>query len=233
MQSIKPKTIEGFNGFLRQQIADPGYMTFSLYQFKSIARYDESRNAQVDTVYEIVGSGATHELNDGNYQCHFGTPLVDAMGYAIDRTGSLLSALPDALRPERVGLVVLTDGEELHSKFYTREQVKAKIQHQEEKYKWVFTYLGANQDAIMTGATFGFQATRSMSYNMNHVTETLGVASAMYTRSKTADINDAQAFMTATSYNAMDRSVAMHGLDASANVAAVNLSSSFLATTVP
>ncbi len=41
------------------------------------------------------------------------------------------------------------------------------ITHQRDKYAWDFVFLGANQDAIATGATFGFSAASSLSYNGN------------------------------------------------------------------
>lgn len=117
----------------------------------------------VSSTYEFVDLKVVPELSMGTYQCDTNTPLLDAIGHAIDQTGKLLSALSEEERPEKVIFVILTDGEENASIAYNHAQVTGKIKEQTEAYNWDFLFLGANQDAIQTGGSFGITRGRSMS----------------------------------------------------------------------
>jgi hypothetical protein len=60
--------------------------------------------------------------------------------------------MPEAERPGKVIIAILTDGEENSSRTFTWTQISDKIRHQREVYKWEFLFLGANQDAIATAS---------------------------------------------------------------------------------
>jgi hypothetical protein len=77
----------------------------------------------------------------------------------IDDIGKELSDMTD-IRPGRVVIVVLTDGEENASQgIYSGENGKKllfeKITHQKDVYNWVFFFMGTNIDAIKTGKNIG------------------------------------------------------------------------------
>jgi len=122
------------------------------------------------------------------------TPLLDAIGVALEQTGKWLALLPEADRPEKVIFVILTDGMENHSVQFTHEQVIANITHQTEVYKWQFIYLGANQDAIQVGAGLGISAGSSMSYNV-HDAATYGATYAGLSSSISASRNSGENVM--------------------------------------
>jgi hypothetical protein len=214
MSHLKPATIEGYNAFLTKQKAEPGKLTWSLYQFKSgaapmmVPNWAQTpvwnpgqpvlfggaaggvsaavansniamgqtfingiggnairpKSQQVDAVYEMQDATRIPLLNGETYKCDFGTPLLDAIGAGITRTGEYLSALAEEERPEKVIVVILTDGEENQSSEFVHEQVMGLIKSQTEIYKWDFVFLGANQDAIAVGASYGIAAQSSMSY---------------------------------------------------------------------
>lgn len=82
----------------------------------------------------------------------------------IDDIGQELADMTD-VRPGKIIIVVLTDGEENASKgIYSGEEGRQllfnKINHQKEVYNWVFFFMGTNQplvefDAIKTGNFIG------------------------------------------------------------------------------
>ena len=76
--------------------------------------------------------------------------MNDAIGRTIDNIGGRLDK--SAAKPDKVIVVVLTDGQENASREYTRERVAEMIKHQQEKYAWEFVFLAANQDAFEAGA---------------------------------------------------------------------------------
>ena len=95
------------------------------------------------------------------------TALYDAIGSTISSFGELLSNLPEDERPERVLVVIATDGAENSSKEYSREQVAEMIKHQQEVYSWKFVFIGANQDAVLTAERLNIARENSLTYAAN------------------------------------------------------------------
>ncbi len=81
------------------------------------------------------------------------TALLDAIGKTIE----------DLDTDRDVVFVIITDGDENASKTYKYEAINKMIQNL-TKEGWKFIFLGANQDAIKTGAHLGVSASNSMSY---------------------------------------------------------------------
>jgi len=144
MQSIKKDTEGGIRAFVGQQLEGAGgsRRTVSFYQFDTIH----------DCVYdfELLEKAETYSLMPRG-----GTALLDACGFAISQVGTKLARMPGKKRPGQVMVVIATDGEENSSREYTRAQVKEMIQHQQDKYGWKFTYVGANQDAFSEAGSIG------------------------------------------------------------------------------
>ena len=159
MSSVATDTIGGFNRFLSDQKAAPGDARLTLAQF--------------DHEYEIVHAGKpiaeVPPLDNTTFVPRGQTALLDAIGRTIDATGARLSATPESDRPGKVLIVIVTDGHENASKEFTRQRVHEQITHQREAYNWQFIFLGANQDAIATGATIGIAADAALSYAANAV----------------------------------------------------------------
>ena len=72
-------------------------------------------------------------------------------------TGARLADLPEAERPDKVIVAIITDGEENSSKDYSHVQAMEMIAHQRDAYRWVFVFLGAGMDAIAQAAALGIQ----------------------------------------------------------------------------
>ena len=84
--------------------------------------------------------------------------LLDAIGRTVDDLGRRLSKTPEADRPAKVIVAILTDGYENASQKYTSTDIAKRIRHQRDKYGWQFLFLGANQDAIATAAAMNIGA---------------------------------------------------------------------------
>lgn len=142
MNSISLAAIEGFNQFLKSQQAAPGSARFTLIQF----------NDQYEVWARAVPVAEMFPLNQETFQPRGRTAMLDAIGRTIDETGERLAAMPEADRPGKVIVAILTDGLENASQRFTYREVAGKIAHQREKYGWEFLFLGANQDAIAMAA---------------------------------------------------------------------------------
>lgn len=156
MLHLRQATIDGFNEFINGQRATPGLTRVRLIQFdhEYITRFDS-------LVMDV------QPLTNASYEPRGNTALLDAMGRAIKDLGEDLKRMPDADRPGKVIVVIMTDGEENASSQYTRDQVFAMVKHQTEAYQWQFLYLGANQDAINEGAKLGMNRGQTMTYAAN------------------------------------------------------------------
>lgn len=187
MSSVKDDTEGGFNNFIQKQKQLEGKCVVSLYQFDS----------EFETVYE---GRDIQEVPPLYLSPRWATALLDAMGRAINLTGDRLRNLPESERPNKVVFVVLTDGYENSSREFSKAQIKEKVEHQEEKYRWLFVFLGAGMDAILEGSNYGFKGGKCLSTSASpqgqvyayetlskHVGRVRGMSSGEYCASLNAD----------------------------------------------
>ena len=60
--------------------------------------------------------------------------------------------------------MVVTDGDENSSREFSLDAVSSLVTRQKEQYSWDFMFLGANQDAVLSGERLGFDAGSSMTF---------------------------------------------------------------------
>lgn len=161
MAAVRNDTVGGFNTFLAEQQRQDGECTFSLVQFDDI-------NPQ-EVVHEARPIREVPPLTEETFMPRGSTPLLDALGRLMTRTGERLKGLPAHQRPEKVIFVILTDGQENASREYTRTRVFEMIRHQRDVYKWEFVFLGSNQDAILEAGAIGIPQTTTLSYSHDSV----------------------------------------------------------------
>lgn len=154
MASIKSDTEGGFNTFIEDQKAIPGTATVSLTTF----------DTAIDLVHSFVD---IQEFPKFVLEPRAATALLDAIGITIVGLGKKLNDMPEDERPEKVVMVIVTDGEENSSREYTYEKIAAMIKEQTDTWKWEFVFLGANQDAIAVAGKLAIQASKSMTYAAN------------------------------------------------------------------
>lgn len=150
--------IGGFNAFIEaQKLEKIGECKVTLFQFDTCPPIPEK-------VYEAIDLDSVEKLTRETFVPRSGTPLYDAVAMAIKQTGERFAAMEEDERPEKVLMVVITDGEENSSHEWTSEQVKQMIEHQTDVYDWNFVYIGANQDAWEVGGGMGVASASSLGY---------------------------------------------------------------------
>ena len=154
MKSCQQAAIEGFNQFLADQQKTDGLAKLTLVLF------DDEYLVPISSipVEEVVS------LTDDTYQPQGCTALLDAIGQTIDDVGQHLAGLAEKDRPGQVIVAILTDGLENASQRFTWKEIAGKIKNQTDTYKWVFLFLGANQDAIATAANLSIAANNAANY---------------------------------------------------------------------
>lgn len=144
MEQIKSDAIGGYNAFVAEQQAEPGEANLTLVLFDSTYTIGPTRPI-----------GEAEPLTNKTFRPGGSTALLDAIGRAVTETGKRLADTPEAQRPDKVIVVIITDGEENCSSEHTLAQVREMIEHQQEKYSWQFLFLGANQDAFAEAGKLG------------------------------------------------------------------------------
>ena len=159
MTGLAADTIGGFNSLIDQQKKESGeaFVTTVLFDDEYIVLHDHVNIKDVNpmTTKEYFPRGMT--------------ALMDAVGKTINRIGERLSNTDEAERPEKVMVVITTDGYENSSKEFTSGDVKRMIEHQREKYSWVFMFLGANMDAASEAKKIGIDSQLARTYTNSHV----------------------------------------------------------------
>lgn len=152
MQSVKAEVIGGFNKLLVENQKAPGECLMTLVQF------DDS----IETMHEAKPISDVPPLTEETYVPRAFTRLFDAMGLTIDQVGGQLAAMEDDERPEKVLVIVLTDGRENASKEYTGDRVREMIKHQRDKYQWEFAFHGCDEQALAQARDLGYAAQNVM-----------------------------------------------------------------------
>jgi len=177
MQSVKSQTIDGFNEYLATLKADKNAndIRFALTKFNS---------DKVDVVYDGVGLDKVENLTDKTYQPASLTPLYDAIGLTIKALETKLNSK----KQQKVLVVIQTDGQENHSKEFDSVGIFALID-EKKKAGWTFVFLGADQDAWITGQKLGLDMGNVVSYNSAQtkgVFHRAAVATSYYSRTSGA-----------------------------------------------
>ena len=168
MDAIRSDAEGGVNAFIQAQAKEPGEALLTLVQF--------------DTEYEFIHSGVPiSQVPAFTLEPRGWTALLDAVGRAINETGSRLAKMPEADRPGLVIFVITTDGQENSSKEFNKTQIKEMIERQQNDYKWHFTFLGANQDAFAEAGGMGIAPDGVANFALGRT-----YATQVYTSSKVA-----------------------------------------------
>lgn len=173
MHSIVDDTVGGFAAFVKDQQSVAGSCRLSLAQFDdSYEKVYASVDIQDVPPLRLIPRGST--------------ALYDAMVRLIGDAGAELAALPEQKRPGTVLIAVLTDGHENSSCEATGDMVKEIVERQQSEWGWQFTYLGANQDAVLTAQGLGIRAEDALTYGAARVDAAFTIQSAKTRRLREA-----------------------------------------------
>ena len=109
----------------------------------------------ITTVYDRMPIDKVPDLDANDYQPTDNTPLYDAMGNAITNLQRYIN------EDDNVLVTVITDGYENSSVEWNHQRVFQLVEDLKKK-NWLFTYIGANQDALKVAKDMGIE--HSMNY---------------------------------------------------------------------
>ena len=154
MYGLASDTIGGYNSMIEKQKREPGEAFVTTVLF----------NDEYKLLHDHVNLKDIGTISNKEYSPSGMTALLDAIGRTINSIGARLAATPEGERPEKVMFMVTTDGMENASKEFTYAKVKEMIEHQQNKYNWVFIFLGANIDAVGEAEKLGIRKDFARNY---------------------------------------------------------------------
>ena len=154
MSGLEKDTIGGFNSMLEQQRKVDGECVITTVLFDN--RYE--------LLHDRIDIRAVQPMTEQEYFVGGSTALLDAIGKTIHKIGTVQKNTAEDYRAEKVMFVIITDGEENASRYFSSAQIRQMIQHQKERYGWEFIFLGANIDAVETAGRSGIDADRAVDY---------------------------------------------------------------------
>jgi hypothetical protein len=134
MDAVRDDAIGGFNAFVEQQRAAPGRATLTLVEF----------DHEYSTIYRAQAIADVPRLDRDHYIPRGETALYDAVGRGVAETAEHIAALPEADRPMRVVVAILTDGQENASKEYSYERVRAVLAERSTAAGWHVLFLASD-----------------------------------------------------------------------------------------
>lgn len=158
MQDILDDAIGGFNSFLEQQKALPGEAEIT------VALFDD----QYELSYKGVPLHSMPALTKQTFVPRGMTALYDAVGRTIAMIGSWLNACPEEKRPNKVIVLILTDGEENSSREYSANRVQEMIKTQREVYSWEFVFVGATEKSMTNAKSIGIDSSKSIRFTSDN-----------------------------------------------------------------
>ena len=151
MEGLWTPLVHGYDKFIKEQQKECQPDTSTGVRLTTIV-FDET--------ITIIGEVGTpiHEVTENPLEKHGPckcTALNDAIGYGIEILQKLEDMNKIKYPTAKYQLITFTDGYDNSSKKWSSSKLRTEIK-EHEKRGWVFTYLGANQDAGEMGEILGF-----------------------------------------------------------------------------
>lgn len=169
MSGCVADTLGGINKFLEEQKAFGDNATVTVAQFGS----------KYDIIYNNVPIKEVKPITESEYKIDGLTALLDSIGKLITDTGTYLSSISEEDRPNKVFVVITTDGHENASREFNHSKIKEMIKHQQEVYSWNFVFLGAEIGTEQAGL-LGIQDAYSASYSKENSIDTYSFLSKSF-----------------------------------------------------
>jgi uncharacterized protein YegL len=172
MAGSEGATIEGFNAQLKTLKA--------LKKEHPEHEYVVSVTYFEDEVMDLVNFAPIEEvvlLSRENYKPGGLTALLDAIGKSIERIQDRYAAELNADQATVV-MIILTDGGENASKFYTHPLISSRIKTLDETGKWTFSFLGADLDAVRASDQLNIRRENIISFNKSNYADMMDQVSA-------------------------------------------------------
>lgn len=154
MSGLEKDTIGGFNSMLEKQRGEAGECLITTALFDN----------NYELLHDRTDIRGVKPITEKDYYVGGSTALLDAIGRTLSKITAAHRTTSEEYTPEKVMVVIITDGEENASREYSFAKVKAKIEELKKSCGWEFIFLGANIDAVETAGSIGISSDRALNY---------------------------------------------------------------------
>jgi hypothetical protein len=190
---------DGYRSLVDENKKGGGLCTFTLIAFDD--RYEVPVDFQPIT-------NVSDSLRELKIKPRNMTAFYDAVGHGIDDTEKALGVLPDDLQPEKVLVIIQTDGLNNASKEHTASSVSDLIKSKESS-NWEFLFVGVGRDCLDMARSVGVGASNSMAYNPMNTRGALAAVTTKTMAYRMADAHDEVAISGAVSFTDEEREEAV------------------------
>lgn len=184
MENCRDTTIDAINEYamgLRRSDEVDARVTLTIFDSDSI-----------DTLQHAEPAKSFMELSRQNFVPRAMTPLLDAIGKAVADIDKV--TLRDG---EKVGLVILTDGQENSSTEHTKETIRKLLTDRQDNKGWLVTFLGADVDAFSDAMSYGVKDGHYLALKKGKLRQSMGYAGASQARYvRSGNVKDADFLST-------------------------------------
>jgi uncharacterized protein YegL len=165
MSGMEQMAVEGFNNHL--STIKNLKKEFPKQQFLcSLTTF----NDEINTIVSIKSIDEIKQIEVGQYRPEGMTALLDAIGKNIHDVNEKFQKQIDA-NEMSVVFVIITDGYENASRFFSYHDIAKKIADLEKTEKWTFTFLGADFDAVQTSQMLNIKRENSINFKKSNYKE--------------------------------------------------------------
>ena len=155
MHGLEKASVDGVNETI-QTIRSSYEQLPDQEQLLTFVTFSDRGDSFCRTKVKLAPISEVSEFKPKDYNPHGCTPLYDTMGLTLTELETF------ATDSDLVLVTIITDGYENSSRKYDVEKIRTLVSRLDEK-DWVFTYIGANQDAILEAGKMGIR--NAMNYN--------------------------------------------------------------------
>lgn len=155
MQGLEKASVDGVNETI-QTIKSSYEQLPEQEQLLTFVTFSNKGDSFYRTKLKLTPISQVSDFKPSDYKPDGCTPLYDTMGLTLTEMEEF------ATDSDVVLVTIITDGYENSSRQYNAERIKKLVSRLDEK-DWVFTYIGANQDAILEAGKMGIR--NAMNYH--------------------------------------------------------------------
>ena len=156
-------TIEGFN----EQVASIRNLGVEFSEQEMVIGLT-TFNGRVEHKFVCAPPTEAYLMNRENYVPSGSTALLDAVGKTIALIDEQKAAAEKEM-PTTVVMIILTDGHENCSKYYSHPEVQHMIESRQATGNWTFSYLGATLDAVDVAESLSIKRSNSISFDKSEI----------------------------------------------------------------
>ena len=171
MSRVRHEAVTGLNEYIDTLKGDPSPTSLRLTTFNS---------NRTRVIFDFQDVQAIEKISNHSYRPDCATPLLDNIAWSILATDNYLKGRLEELD---VMFTIMTDGLENASSSFTRSEVSLMIKARESE-GWMFTYLGANQNARAEGRRMGIKSKYAATYEYDNPKEAMRIMAESTMRAK-------------------------------------------------